>query len=93
MDGAFEEARRYVRRKRIFYAAVAIWVALSVMWFAIDLLDGGGSLWFYWPVLGTGAGLATTGVALLGMGGILGVDWERREIDRYLARHRGEARS
>jgi hypothetical protein len=30
------EAWRHVRRKRIFYIVLGIWIALSLMWFAID---------------------------------------------------------
>jgi 2TM domain len=86
IDASLEEARRYVRRKRILYTVVAIWLALSVMWFAIDLLDDSSSFWFYWPMLGTGIGVAITAVVLLGLGGVLGVDWERREMDKYLRR-------
>jgi hypothetical protein len=85
-----DEARRHVRRKRIFYTVLAIWSALSLMWFAIDMLDGGSSLWFYWPMLGTGIGVAITGIVLLGIGGLFGDEWERREIDKYLCRRRGE---
>ena len=60
-----EEARRYVRRKRIFYMLLGIWIALSLMWFAIDMLEGGEGTWF-WPMLGTGTAVAITGVVLLG---------------------------
>jgi uncharacterized membrane protein YccC len=81
-----EEARRYVRRKRILYTVVAIWLAFSVMWFSIDMLDDSSSLWFYWPMLGTGIGVAITAIVLLGMGGLFGTDWERREMERYLRR-------
>jgi hypothetical protein len=81
---AREEARRHVRRKRIFYTVLGVWVSLSLMWFTIDLLDDSSSWWFYWPMLGTGIGVAITGVVLLGIGGLFGADWERREIDRYL---------
>jgi hypothetical protein len=85
-----QEARRYVRRKRIFYTVVGIWIALSLMWFTIDMLDDGTeSLWFYWPMLGTGIAVAITGIVLLGIGGIFGADWEQRQIDKYL-RSRGE---
>ena len=87
MDEAREEARRYVRRKRIFYTVLGVWIALSLMWFAIDMLDDSSSIWFYWPMLGTGIGVAITGIVLLGIGGLFGADWERREIDKYL-RHR-----
>ena len=57
-DGALEEARRHVRRKRIFYLVLGIWLALSLMWFLIDLADDSSSYWFYWPMLGTGIAVA-----------------------------------
>jgi 2TM domain len=90
---SLEEARRYVRRKRIFYTVLGVWLALSVMWFAIDMLDDSSSIWFYWPMLGTGIGVAITGIVLLGIGGQFGADWERREIDRYLRRRRNAPNS
>jgi hypothetical protein len=86
INESLEEARRYVRRKRIFYTILGIWIALSLMWFAIDMLDDSSSVWFYWPMLGTGIGVAITGIVLLGIGGLFGANWERREIDRYLRR-------
>jgi 2TM domain len=87
---SLEEARRYVRRKRIFYGVFAIWIALCVMWFVIDMTDDSSSTWFYWPMLGTGIAVAVTGIVLLGLGEIFGVDWERREIDKYLRRRGNE---
>jgi hypothetical protein len=89
-EEAREEARRYVRRKRILYTVVAIWLVLSLMWFTIDLLDDSSSFWFYWPMLGTGIGVAITAIVLLGMGGLFGVDWERRQMDKYLQRRDDE---
>jgi hypothetical protein len=87
---ALAEARRHVRRKRIFYIVLGIWIALSLMWFAIDMADDSSSVWFYWPMLGTGLGVAITGIVLLGVGGLFGVEWERREIDKYLRRRGNE---
>jgi 2TM domain len=86
VDGRRDEARRWVRRKRIFYTVVGIYLGLSVMWFAIDLLDDSSGFWFYWPMLGTGLGVLVTGVVLGGLGGIFGTAWERREIERYMRR-------
>ena len=85
-NDALEEARRHVRRKRVFYLVFAIWIALSVMWFVIDMTDDSSSTWFYWPMLGTGIAVGITGIVLLGIGGLFGADWERREIDKYLQR-------
>jgi 2TM domain len=87
---AREEARRFVRRKRILFTVVGVWIALSLMWFVIDLLDDSSSFWFYWPMFGTGIAVAITGIVLLGIGGLFGADWERREIDKYLRRQRNE---
>ena len=89
-EAAREDARRYVRRKRILYTIVGIWLALSLMWLTIDLLDDSSSFWFYWPMLGTGIGVAVTAIVLLGIGGLFGVDWERREMERYLRRRGNE---
>jgi hypothetical protein len=91
-DSARAAARRWVRRKRIFYTIVGIYLSLSLMWFAIDMLDGPDSLWFYWPMLGTGLGVAVTGLVLFGLGGLFGADWERRQVERYLDR-RGDRSS
>jgi hypothetical protein len=84
---AWAEARRWVRRKRIFATIVAIYLSLSLMWFAIDMLDDSTGFWFYWPMLGTGLAVAVTGIGLFGLGGLFGADWERREINKYLQRH------
>jgi uncharacterized membrane protein YccC len=86
---SLQEARRYVRRKRILYTVLGVWIVLCVMWFLIDVSDDSSSWWFYWPMLGTGIVVAITSVVLLGVGGIFGVDWESRQIERYLRRRGG----
>ena len=86
MDDRREEARRWVRRKRRFYTILAVYLALSLLWFAIDVLTGTDDLWFYWPVLGAGLIVAVIGIAMFGVGGLFAADWERRQVDRYLER-------
>jgi hypothetical protein len=83
------EALRWVRKRRIVYTILGIYAVLSLMWFAIDMADGTENLWFYWPMLGTGIVVAITAIVLLGVGGLFGVGWEQRQIDRYLQQHRG----
>jgi hypothetical protein len=40
-------------------------------------------------MLGTGIAVAITGVTLAGLGGLFGVDWEDRQVERYLRQRRG----
>jgi uncharacterized membrane protein YccC len=86
-EDARAAARRWVRRKRIFATIVAIYLALSLLWFAIDMLDDSTGLWFYWPMLGAGLVVVATGIGMFGLSGLFGADWERRQIDKYLERH------
>jgi hypothetical protein len=90
---AQEEARRWVRRKRILYTIFGVYLALSTMWFLIDMSDGTENLWFYWPMLGAGFAVAVTAVVMFGIGGLFGVEWERRQMDRYLERRGGTERN
>jgi hypothetical protein len=89
MDDRREAARRWVRRKRRFHTILVVYLALSLLWFAIDMLTGTDDLWFYWPVLGAGLIVAVIGIAMFGIGGLFPADWERRQLDKYLER-RGE---
>jgi polyferredoxin len=86
MDDRREEARRVVQRKRRFYTILVVYLALCLLWFVIDMLTGTDDLWFYWPVLGAGLIVAVIGIAMFGISGLFGADWERRQVDRYLER-------
>lgn len=88
MDARREEARRWVRRKRTFYTLLIVYLSLVALWFVIDLLTGTDDWWFYWPTLGAGVFVAIIGIAMFGVSGLFGGDWERSQTERYLERHR-----
>jgi len=54
------EAQGWVRRLRVLHTILGIYAVLSLMWFAIDMANGTESVWFYWPMLGTGLAVAVT---------------------------------
>lgn len=45
-------------RRRAFSTSLATYLIVNAFLLAVDLLTGGG-LWFYWPLLGWGIGMAT----------------------------------
>jgi putative flippase GtrA len=69
-----EEARRWVRRKRNFYTILVVYLGLSVLWFAIDVLTGTDDWWFFWPMLGAGVLVAIIGIAMFGITGLFDGD-------------------
>lgn len=89
MDSKLEEARRWVRKKRVFYTAIVVYLTLVVFWFLIDVLTDSGNWWFYWPTLGAGIVLAIIGISMFGVSGLFGSEWEQREMDKYLRHHGG----
>jgi hypothetical protein len=83
-EAAREEARRWVRRKRMSYSLLGLWLVLTAMLFAIDILSNSRLDWFWWPMMGLG--VLVTAIFLLGVRGMVGPDWDRRQIDRYIER-------
>src|SRR4029453_17076158 len=53
---ARDEARRWVRRKRILFTMLGVYAALSVMWLLIDLADDSSGYRFFLPMLGARSG-------------------------------------
>ncbi len=78
--------RKQVRRERRFWANLAAYVAVMALLLAVNLLTSPGYLWVVWPALGWGIGLAFHALDTFGRGRALGDDWERRQVERRLAR-------
>jgi two-component system, LytTR family, sensor kinase len=87
MSNVHDEARAWVRRKRTFYRILGVYLVLCVVWFVIDMLNGPGDLWFYWPMLGAGLIVGVIAAVMFGIDGVFGAAWERREVDKYVERH------
>jgi putative flippase GtrA len=87
VDARDEQARRWVRRKRRFSIVVVVYLGLVALWLLIDVLTGTDDWWFHWPTLGAGVIVAIIGISMFGVAGLLGEDWERRQMQRYRDRH------
>jgi hypothetical protein len=79
-------ARKRVEDIKGFYVHVGVYVIVNAALLAINLLSSPDTLWFYWPLLGWGIGVAIHAFTLILEGGILGSDWEERKIDELVQR-------
>ena len=75
----YEAAQGRVEALKGFYMHAVVYVLINIMLFAIDLFTSGG-MWFFWPMLGWGIGLAVHAVNVFVLGGSMGRGWEERKI-------------
>lgn len=79
-----QRAQYYVNRLRGFYHHLFFFVLIGLGLLVINLLGSPENLWFKWPLLGWGIGLALHGLSLLRRRRWLGSDWEARKMREYL---------
>jgi hypothetical protein len=76
----YESARKRVRQLKGFYIHATVFVWVNALLAIINLATSRGQIWFIWPLAGWGIGLAAHWVAVFGVGGLWGPEWEERKI-------------
>ena len=84
----FQLARARVQQLRLFYTHVGVYVFVNILLLLINLLTDPSSLWFYWPLLGWGIGLAAHALLVYGADSIMGKEWEEQKIRQILEQER-----
>jgi asparagine N-glycosylation enzyme membrane subunit Stt3 len=80
----YQRARQRVQALKGFYIHLTIYILVNAGLLLLNLLSSPGTLWFYWPLLGWGIGLAAHTAAVFGVAGWLGKDWEERQMSKFL---------
>jgi len=80
------KAKKRVKAKKAFYQHLMSFAIVNLFFLALNLLTSPGSLWFVFPLLGWGLGLAFHYVDVFGIPGfdILSKEWEERELEKEL---------
>lgn len=78
-------ARRRAHELRSFYQHALIYLVVNALLAGLNLWTDPDELWFIFPLLGWGVGLAIHGFTTFGFGGLFGPDWERRKIEQLMA--------
>jgi hypothetical protein len=84
----YEQARKQVRRIRGFYVHALVYVLVNALVIFINATTASGVWWSLWTVLGWGIGLAAHAIAVFGLGGLWGPQWEERKIREILEKRR-----
>lgn len=80
----YREAKRKVARLRGFYTHLAVYLAVNMLLFLIDTITSPDTLWFFWPLMGWGIGIALHAVLVFSNAGRLGAEWEERRIRKIM---------
>jgi hypothetical protein len=83
----YEQATKRVRELKGFYGHLAVYVIVNAFLLIINLLTSPHALWFVWPLLGWGIGIAIHAAAVLG-NGIWGKQWEERKVKELMDKGR-----
>ena len=62
---AYERAAKRVEAKLEFYRHLAIYIAVNILLIIINLVTSTETLWFIWPLLGWGIGIAVHAIQVL----------------------------
>jgi len=72
-----------------FFVHAMVYVVVNAGIWLTDIVAGGGVEWAYWVTIPWGIGLTIHTLVLLFELKLFGADWRRRQIERYVERHRG----
>ena len=79
-------ALAHVRNLKALYLHAGQYVVVIAGLAIINLLTSPQYLWFLWPALGWGMGLAFQALRVFDRVPFLNAEWERREVEKVLGR-------
>lgn len=85
-DERYARALKRVKDVKDLYIHLGVYLIVNAGIFAINMLTSPDTLWFYWPMLGWGIGLAIHAFSLVTEGRFFGEEWEERKARELLSR-------
>ncbi|SEM97834.1 2TM domain-containing protein [Chryseobacterium taichungense] len=81
---AYEKATRRVKELKGFYGNLTSYILVISFLIVLNILTSPGYLWFFWPMIGWGLGVAAHAVTTFG----IGKDWEEKKIKELMEEER-----
>ena len=76
----YQKAKERVEAIKGFYIHLTVYVVVNLILFSINMIVSPAGLWFFWPLMGWGVGLAIHALSVLGFGRWFSADWEEKKI-------------
>jgi hypothetical protein len=92
-DERYQRARRRAGELRGFYLHIGIYLIVMAALFTINMLTNRDVLWFYWPLIGWGVGVAIHALVVVSSGRFLGEAWEDRKARELMQRDKDSERA
>ncbi len=86
MENEFENEERYLKAvKRVedlkgFYGNLSAYIIVNTGFIILNLATSPNEIWFIWPLLGWGIGVAFHGMSVFNYMPFLGREWEEKKI-------------
>ncbi|MDK2889699.1 MAG: hypothetical protein PWR21_331 [Methanoculleus sp.] len=82
----YAHAKRQVEELRGFYMHLAVYIAVNLLLFAINMVTSPGALWFYWVTIFWGIGVVFHALGVFAGSRVFGREWEERKIREIMER-------
>ena len=76
----YQKAKERVEAIKGFYIHLIVYTVVNLILFSINMIVSPANLWFFWPLIGWGIGLAMHVLSVYGFGRWFSADWEERKI-------------
>lgn len=80
----YNKAKKRIEEIKGFYGNLTAYIVVNIMLFVINMVTSPEHLWFFWPMLGWGIGVAFHGMRVFNYMPFLGKDWEERKMKEFI---------
>ncbi len=88
-NSAYEKAAKRVKELKGFYGNLTSYCLVISFLLVINVLTSPRDLWFFWPMIGWGIGIALHAANVFG----IGKDWEDKKIRELMEEERKNSKS
>lgn len=88
IENSYYKAQRKVEEIKGFYGNFYSWVLVNLGLMVLNLVTYPDYLWFFWPLVGWGVGVAVHAMSVFNLMPFIGADWEEKKIKQLMEKER-----